>query len=183
MYVNYYWHWDSVLPKDVCDLVIKSTDWDNAEKAQIYLKGGQNSEINKGTRDTDICWQDQSSMIGCIAQTYIGYANISAGWNFDVNGVERVQIGKYGVGGHYDWHIDASIPEDGFQRKLSVSILLNDPNEFEGGELEFKDVSNQPKLKQGSIIVFPATIEHRVLPVTSGVRYSAVTWARGFPFR
>lgn len=183
MYVNYYWHWDGVLPKDVCELVIKSTDWGQAEKAQIYTKGNKDSEIKETTRVTDVCWHDQSSMIGCIAQTYIGYANISAGWNFEINGVERVQIGRYGVGGHYDWHIDASVPEDGFQRKLSVSILLNDPSEFEGGELEFKDVNDQPKLTQGSIIVFPATIEHRVLPVTVGTRYSAVTWARGFPFR
>jgi PKHD-type hydroxylase len=183
MYVNYYWHWESVLPKDVCELVIKSNDWSQAEKAQIYTKGDKASEIKETTRVTDICWQDQSSMIGCIAQTYIGYANLNAGWNFDVTGVERVQIGRYDVGSHYDWHIDAGVPKDGFQRKLSATILLNDHNEFEGGGLEFKGVDDQPKLKQGSIVVFPATVEHRVLPVTSGTRYSAVTWAIGFPFK
>jgi PKHD-type hydroxylase len=37
--------------------------------------------------------------------------------------------------------------------------------------------------KQGSIVVFPSFIEHKVTPVTKGVRYTAVTWANGPSFR
>ena len=40
----------------------------------------------------------------------------------------------------------------------------------------------QPNLKQGSFIMFPSYMKHRVTPVTSGTRYSAVTWAYGPSF-
>jgi PKHD-type hydroxylase len=99
---------------------------------------------------------------------------------------EDTQIGRYRGDnkGHYGKHFDAEQPKDGIQRKLSVSILLNDPSEFEGGELQFTGVDNCKVLtKQGSIVVFPSFVEHLVTPVTKGVRYSAVTWASGPAFR
>jgi PKHD-type hydroxylase len=99
---------------------------------------------------------------------------------------ENTQISRYKSDnkGHYAKHIDTDHPKDGVQRKLSISILLNDPSEFEGGELQFTDVADCKVLtKQGSIVVFPSFIEHVVTPVTKGVRYSAVTWASGPAFR
>jgi PKHD-type hydroxylase len=113
-------------------------------------------------------------------------ANQSAEWGYSLSSQENTQLGRYKSTdeGYYDWHIDATPPENGIQRKLSISILLNDPSEFEGGILQFKGVEDQNVLaKQGSIIVFPSFIEHKVTPVTKGVRYSAVTWASGPSFR
>ena len=37
--------------------------------------------------------------------------------------------------------------------------------------------------KKGSLILFPAYLGHRVRPVTSGVRYSIVTWILGNSFK
>jgi|TARA_R100000479_G_scaffold118122_1_gene60335 hypothetical protein len=81
---------------------------------------------------------------------------------------------EYGVGDHYNWHIDMN-PNDKQPRKLTGIIMLND--EFEGGYLQFgiKDKENEwvkvPKLR-GSLIVFPSFLSHRVSPVTDGMRYS-----------
>ena len=36
---------------------------------------------------------------------------------------------------------------------------------------------------QGSVIVFPSFVWHRVTPVTKGTRYSLVLWTCGQPFR
>ena len=70
----------------------------------------------------------------------------------------------------------------GKTRKLSMSIILN--SNFEGGDFEMRDVNNRvPRLEEGSIIVFPSFIEHRVVPVTKGVRYSLVAWFVGPPFK
>jgi len=33
------------------------------------------------------------------------------------------------------------------------------------------------------IIVFPSDMEHRVAPVTKGIRYSLVVWFLGPPFK
>jgi len=37
--------------------------------------------------------------------------------------------------------------------------------------------------KTGSIVVFPSDMEHRVAPVTKGIRYSLVVWFVGPPFK
>ena len=66
-------------------------------------------------------------------------------------------------------------------RKLSMTIVLN--SDFEDGDFEFKDgfIENL-KLEEGSIIVFPSFKEHRVTPVTRGIRYSLVAWFVGPPY-
>ena len=93
---------------------------------------------------------------------------------------------------------DGTYPQDhGKIRKLSVTISLNDPDEYDGGNLEF-DFRNQvdwernkkSKIKscteirpRGSGIVFPSFVWHRVSPVTRGTRYSLVVWNLGYPFK
>ena len=176
---NYYWLFDSVLDKDFCNYVVKSTDWNSTELAKVGQEG-----VNEAKRITKIVWQEIGKPIGCVAQHYVCTANMLAKWNYDLTNFEDVQMSKYMDQGHYDWHMDTFEPQNGTQRKLSCSILLNDPAEFEGGKFEFNiDDSKTIDLKQGSILVFPSFLKHRVTPVTSGTRYSAVIWAYGPTFR
>jgi PKHD-type hydroxylase len=182
--VNYvYWRWEGALSKEFCEFALQQIDWSTHETA--WLNRDEN-KIDLEKRRTDIVWQDVMQPLGCIARTYMYTANQSAGWGYEVNRQESIQIGRYRSEneGHYDWHIDSDSPVDGVQRKLSISILLSDPSEFEGGELQFKGIEDNNILtKQGTIVVFPSFVEHRVTPVTKGVRYSAVTWASGPSFR
>jgi PKHD-type hydroxylase len=67
-------------------------------------------------------------------------------------------------------------------RKLSLVVLLNDPSEFEGGDLEIKGWGRQV-LQQGRAIVFPSYFWHQVHPVTAGVRIAVVAWCLGPTFR
>jgi PKHD-type hydroxylase len=71
-------------------------------------------------------------------------------------------------------------------RKLSMSLLLSDPSEFEGGEFEVKTDSDIPinlEQKRGRAWFFPSWALHRVTPVTKGVRKSLVLWVGGPPFK
>ena len=177
-----YWFWEEALSKEFCEHALEHVDWNASDTAGL----GTKELINLKKRRTDIVWQDVMQPLGCIARTYMDIANQSAGWGYALNSQEMTQLSRYKSEnkGHYDWHIDAAKPENGAQRKLSISILLSDPSEFEGGELQFKGIEDKKILtKQGSIVVFPSFIEHRVTPVTKGVRYSAVTWASGPSFR
>ena len=77
-------------------------------------------------------------------------------------------------------------------RKISMTVNLNKPDEYEGGNLKF-DLG--PHLKeerfkvfddmrnQGSVIIFPSFMYHCVTPVTSGTRFSLVLWLLGKPWQ
>ena len=61
--------------------------------------------------------------------------------------------------------------------------FLNHESEFEGGELELFAEGNVAPLKQGHAIFFASFLQHRVTPVTKGVRKSLVVWFGGTPFK
>lgn len=86
---------------------------------------------------------------------------------------EGYNILRYSVGGQYIEHVDQGKENN---RSISAVISLND--NYEGGEIEFFGGEYKLTLKKGSIIVFPSNFlyPHRVCPVTSGVRYTIVTW-------
>jgi PKHD-type hydroxylase len=176
-----YWLWEGALSKEFCESALKEVNWGTAAPGML-----NNAVVDYGYRTTDVVWQDSMQPLGCIAQTYVDAANKAAGWGYSLSGQEPTQLGRYKSSdqGHYDWHMDAAVPVNGYQRKLSISMLLNDPSDFEGGVLQFKGMEDRNVLaKQGSIIVFPSFVEHRVTPVTKGVRYTAVTWVNGPSFR
>lgn len=90
--------------------------------------------------------------------------------------------------GKYDWHHDVFWEnQKPYDRKLSVVVQLSNPQDYEGGDFEFRGPHNPSELRQfkqqGSILVFPSFFEHRVTPVTSGRRSSLVTWVDGPKFR
>ena len=68
-------------------------------------------------------------------------------------------------------------------RKISMTCLLSNESEFEGGELQIEKEENKVILKQGQVIFFASFIRHRVAPVTRGVRKSLVMWFGGPPLR
>lgn len=82
---------------------------------------------------------------------------------------------RYETGQFYIQHTDylTQMP-----RVLSCSIALND--DYEGGEFAFFDREVKYKMPKGSAILFPSNFmyPHEIMPVTSGTRYSIVTWFR-----
>ncbi len=104
--------------------------------------------------------------------------------------VETVNVNRYeGDGelkGRLDKHSDLLRHEGMQERKLSVVVLLNDPSEFEGGDLIVDDgVELAPfrGAKAGDAILFPVWRLHAVKQVTKGRRYTMVMWLRGPRFR
>lgn len=90
---------------------------------------------------------------------------------------------RYAGGGHYGPHIDGAIrPVDGTARRirtdLSMTLMLSDPEDYDGGELQIADMAGgrSIKLSAGDAILYPATSIHQVTPVTRGERLAAFTW-------
>lgn len=103
-------------------------------------------------------------------------------WRFDLVDLEVLQLARYGVGGHYDWHLDLG-PGPATLRKLSLSIQLSDPASYDGGDLEFTDVVGPISRDRGAAVVFPSYLRHRVTTVSRGERWSVVGWFVGPPYR
>ncbi len=159
-------------------------------------RAGQKSDNKKNTkgRISDIYWIDEQWLYDLIWPVMLE-ANKVSGWNLDISAAEGMQLTRYQKGGFYAWHKDGSSdslsaydnPENKFLhgkvRKLSLSLVLND--DFEGGDLEFasygreKCIITPVKARKGDMIFFTSGMEHRVAPVTKGVRYSLVNWFVG----
>ena len=58
-----------------------------------------------------------------------------------------------------------------------IYYLLN--TSFSGGVFEFKDESQCNFEQIGDTVIFASHLQHRVTPVTSGIRHSLVSWIRG----
>lgn len=111
-----------------------------------------------------------------------------AGFGLDIagqcGGFTEIQFTEYhGDAEHrYDWHEDNNWKRtEPFDRKLSMVIQLSKPEDYEGGRLELHNdpLPEEYFRDQGDVILFPAFNRHRVTPVTSGTRYSLVTWFVG----
>ena len=106
-------------------------------------------------------------------------------WDFDLEYIETLQYTEYGnIGDKYEAHLD--IGHDYIHyRKLSFSILLDDPKDYEGGDFLIHSKGNPDvALKgKGTIIVFPSFMLHEVTPITTGSRASLVGWVCGPKFR
>lgn len=88
---------------------------------------------------------------------------------------------KYGKGMTYGNHVDDPIMGPIGQRyrtDLSITVFLNEPEDYEGGELTIQTSFGDQtvKLKAGDGVMYPSGSTHRVAEVTSGERIVAVTW-------
>jgi PKHD-type hydroxylase len=70
----------------------------------------------------------------------------------------------------------------GLRTDVSFTLFLADPDTYDGGELIIESASGEEpiKLEAGSLFAYSSTTLHRVAPVTRGVRFAAVGWARSF---
>ena len=87
----------------------------------------------------------------------------------------NLMISKIEEGGYYKCHLDSEL-----NGTYSTTIFLNDPEEYDGGELQLLIDGNikNIKLKSGMGVTYETGIPHQVLPVTKGVRYVAVFWTK-----
>jgi PKHD-type hydroxylase len=144
------------------------------------------NEINKDIRESQIAWLYGDDIEFVFRRVTDAVLNLNDNFfNFDLFGLaEGFQFTRYDAPtGHYGMHIDKTL--NGAVRKLSITIQLSSPEDYEGGELALqfeKDADIMPK-ELGKMIVFPSYVLHEVKPVTKGTRYSLVGWVSGKPFK
>jgi len=171
---------------DQCRQIIASGRAQKPQVAQVGInKPGGGTDTKK--RVTTISWipfKEMDHMYRDLDK-FIQAANLNHFGFGDIRVTENAQFTEYPVGGFYDWHMDCdtNMAHEPPVRKISMTLLLNDPSEFEGGHLEIGAPGKYAELKQGHAICFASFINHRVQPVTRGMRQSLVVWFGGKPFR
>lgn len=177
------------LTDEACDEIIKLGKENGLDEAGIYGATTNKKVDNKNTRVTNVSWFPKGHILETVLQSYTSLANLEA-WNFVVTDKETIQFGEYKRGGFYNWHTDSSLNPNVPFRKLSVTVNLSDPKDYEGGNFEMKNpIGIELKMpmgqlrKRGTVIVFPSFLQHRVTEVKRGTRYSLVQWYNGPEFK
>lgn len=189
--------WPGIFPAAFCDRVI-------GHAAQLDSTPGSVTHDPKGlSRSSDVAWLSDNEAHDWVFQplnNLIAATNRKF-WGWSLSGRESLQYTQYAEGQFYGWHMDARkapYPAEGrwggLVRKISISVNLSDPADYEGGDFELEDTTPSPERAErriqtlgemrarGSAVVFPAHLHHRVTPVTRGIRRSLVGWYLGPPF-
>jgi len=171
---------------DQCRQIIDAGRRQQPRQAQVGMgKPGGGTDTKK--RVTTISWipfEEMKPMYDQVNQ-FIQQANLNHFGFGDIQITEQAQFTEYPEGGFYDWHMDCDVnmQHEPPVRKISMTVLLSPENQFEGGDLEVMAPGKKAKLKQGHALIFASFLNHRVNPVTRGVRQSLVMWFGGTPFR
>ena len=168
-----------------CQMAIDAGRRQRPQKAQVGM--GKPGGVDTKKRTTTISWipfKEMQPMYDQINE-FIQKANRNHFGFEDIQITEQAQFTEYPEGGFYDWHMDTDVnmQHEPPVRKISMTLLLSPENQFEGGDLELMAPGKRVKLKQGHAIIFASFLNHRVAPVTRGVRQSLVMWFGGEPFK
>ena len=195
---TYFYHLPRALPSHTCEDIItfgKSLNPKQARTASTKdkLSDEEKKQEIKDIRSSKVAWiYDDNPWVYRELKPMIEYANKS--WGFNISIYENIQFTEYEPRGHYTWHNDAiqnPMSLKNITRKLSMVVQLSKPEKYEGGGFRFNlrgldsqvddNIMSPPSefKQQGSIIVFPSFLWHKVEPITKGIRHSLVMWALG----
>ena len=94
------------------------------------------------------------------------------------------RFNRYTGGGSYGFHVDGAVMklarEEHLRSDVSCTLFLNQPDEYDGGELIISDTYGEHgvKLPAGDMIVYPSSSLHQVTPVTRGARIASFFWVQ-----
>ena len=179
---NYYWFENGLNSNDISKLFNGLKQLDFQEASVI----GDGESPDKSIRSSKVKWIPQTTEWDWLYEILL---NLSAeanenSWKFDLqSATEEIQYTEYLAtdDGHYDWHQDIG-PGNPSLRKVSLTIQISDPSEYEGGDLElWMGGGNIIKSERGLgvVTIFPSYMMHRVAPITKGLRKSLVLWVGG----
>tara|TARA_Y100000356_G_scaffold127555_1_gene126565 strand:+ start:1057 stop:1629 length:573 start_codon:yes stop_codon:yes gene_type:complete len=182
--------WAGAIDDTTCEKIIKECEYYAPHDAVMGYDGDSKQSDH---RQSEVRWiskhDTNSKFIHDLIWNYALDANRQA-FDVDITGLWDIQYTKY-YGhnkGHYGKHYDTFWANPSMHdRKLSVTIQLSDPSQYEGGDFMFHDVANGPDpvdlKKKGTVLIFLSPIEHSVTPVTKGVRQTLVAWVEGPKWR
>ena len=95
--------------------------------------------------------------------------------------IHGVMFSRSFAGDGYGTHIDNPYMPSG-RSDLSFTLFLNEPTNYQGGELCIQTLNKTEKIKlsAGEMIIYPSTQLHSVAEVSEGERYVCVGWIQSY---
>jgi PKHD-type hydroxylase len=187
-----YYYIDDILSDEEIRFLINSVEFNENRYGEGKVGGNQNGGHIPHIRRSLVSWLNPTDRsIEFFYQRILqAFTDVNRqNFRYSLTGLENTQFTKYVEENQsfYNWHKDEEPTgfKHGPTRKLSGVLFLSDPKDYEGGELQ---ICNGPEdiitiePKKGRMVFFPSFTIHKVNPVTKGVRYTAVNWARGPAF-
>ncbi|MFN8671963.1 MAG: 2OG-Fe(II) oxygenase [Candidatus Sericytochromatia bacterium] len=173
---------DNAFTIEECNEIIK-LEGNSLNEASVYIQNKvKNYNHNLYPKAIDIKPDKSNMWISQRLEKLFMKANQEV-FNFDIRCMSGLRLNRYERNTSFDWHVDMSNGGEGSLRKLTMIVMLSDPNTYGGGILGWKAFNQTMSQKQGSAIVFPCYLVHNVTTVTHGTRYSLVCMAMGPHFK
>lgn len=174
----------NAVSKEFCKKLIEEYSKPEIKKELPFIGTDENLEknINFDIRNVQKLQLPLFAGIGATL-TSIGLQVNYQVWQYNITHSNQSEFLMYEVNGKYEAHVDTFHEKSNETRKLTVLAFLND--DFEGGKFYIQNTHERyyPEQTPGTVLVFPSFMPHGVEPVTSGVRYSVVTWLVGPYFK
>jgi predicted 2-oxoglutarate/Fe(II)-dependent dioxygenase YbiX len=161
---------DNFLDQQSCKLYVNYL-----KKTDYWEKNGDDSWNDRSINLSTMTKEHLESMLDLrikVKEKIIDFFNLSKPLYSDIFQFVRWRIGDNLL----PPHADAEFPDGTYHpfnyRNFASIIYLND--DFEGGEIFFPEKNIKPKIKVGTLVSFPGTLEflHGVSTVTTGTRYT-----------
>jgi PKHD-type hydroxylase len=176
---------DNAFSEEEIDRIVDLEDLQKFQRGSVASNNGS-GKVNKKARDSEVMWVHHDQNSDWLFQKFSNLVSMVNHDHFmyNIDGFENFQYTRYRKGEFYDWHIDSGDVFSAFERKISATIILSDPKDYEGGEFQCViggrvDKPLVVKPKKGDAIFFASWMPHRVIPVTKGTRKSLVCWVMG----
>ena len=180
--------WANAFSPAELDMIEAYCDRLTPGEATVGTSDAPEGKVRGDIRVTQTAWMEATAESKWIYDRIQGVARAlnDRVYQYAISGFsEHLQYTIYhGIeSGHYDWHVDQGPLRT--RRKLSISVQLSDPAQYEGCDLQFyagNQIETAPR-ERGTVIAFPSYVLHRVTPCTKGTRKAIVAWITGPQFK
>ena len=196
-------HYTTISP-EIMDIIEEDLTRNFDNNMQFSKLMGNVQDSNR--RNSKNAWIPTTHWLGGLMWHYFKKANDEIfHYSLDHIDGEAMQYTHYSLKQKYDWHQDENLagmykPQAGGNRndenlvndfinyeaekvrKLSCILQLSDPDDYEGGGTQLRDIDNSlyniPR-ERGTLVFFDSRLYHRAKMVHKGLRKSLIVWAVG----
>lgn len=169
------------LDAEACANLLVEVNSSPTTQAPVYIEGTEGN-IHENVRKTTSLHPSDNTFSQMWNRLFQQKPLLENHFGQSLTDCEQPQFLRYEKGDFFVRHQDGNTHQLDFDhlriRRISIVVFLN--NRFSGGALKFSDGPKTFDLlgETGLLVAFRADVFHEVCPVTSGERFTMISWFR-----